>query len=514
MQNRPYDYKIDIWALGCVLYHLTNFEPPFIGENLISLGYNIVNKAPKALNSMYSLRLANFIFRLLEKNPGKRPKVMDLIREIEVSSRKTAREEKKSEKIEVSNEKEYLILKKNIMEERANKYRKIHEKFNKIEGEKIEKNASVPVFPEKKNSENNNNNNNFYKFDSFSQIKTNKNSGNFIKNPNPIENNNELEDKLPEEKKEARNIIIEKNEWFFDRKTEKSPLINENIQEKNKKNQDPLQNNFMNIKTDNNNNNNQEKLQNNDFLSRKITEIDQKEQLSEKRPKQEKKSKKEKKIHTIFEIKNPKNINCFIFRDKNPHTFKSRPVSATFKPNLRSSENFYPQIKKLQQQNQENLSKSPEIPANLQKLAEQQRNPIKKFSDYEESLENVSKSPFLMRPKSAMLQYSRQFKENNNLQEIKKSKIVENHRISNNKGENITNNNNFEEYSQTKGIKPQLKYDGNYIDNDETKKYRNSEIFKENAGEGIPHRGLIRPQTAVIRGDNTQRKKLTIYDLF
>ena len=507
MQNRPYDYKIDIWALGCVLYHLTNFEPPFIGENLISLGFNIVNKPPKPLNSMYSLRLANFIFRLLEKNPGKRPKVMDLIREIELSSRKTAREEKKNEKIEVSNEKEYLILKKNIMEEKANKYRKIHEKFNKIE-----KNASVPEFPEKKMSENNNN----YKLESFSQIKTNKNSGNFIKNANQIENNNELEEKLPVEKKEAKNITIEKNEWFFDKKTEKSPLISENIQEKNKKSQDPIQNNFMNIKTDNNNNNNQDKLQNNGFLSKKITEIDQKEQLSEQRPaKQEKKSKKEKKIHTIFEIKNPKNINCFIFPDKNPHTFKSRPVSATFKPNLRSSENFYPQIKKLQQQNLENLPKSPEIPQNLQKLPEQQRNPVKKFSDYEESVENVSKSPFLMRPKSAMLQYSRQFKENNNLQEIKKSKIVENQRISINKAENIMNNNNLEEYSQTKGIKPQLKYDGNYIDNDETKKYRNSEIFKENAAEGIPqHRGLIRPQTSVIRGDNTQRKKLTIYDLF
>ena len=504
MQNRPYDYKIDIWALGCVLYHLTNFEPPFIGENLISLGYNIVNKPPKPLNSMYSIRLANFIFRLLEKNPGKRPKVMDLIREIELSSRKTAREEKKNEKIEVSNEKEYLILKKNIMEEKANKYRKIHEKFNKIEGEKIEKIASVPVFPEKKNNENNNNN--IYKFESFSQIKNNKNSGNFTKNPNPVEkDNNELEEKLPVEKN------IEKKEWFFDKKTEKSPVKNENIQEKNKKSQDPLQNNFMNIKTDNNNNNNPEKLQNNEFLSRKITEIDQKEQLSEQRPKPEKKSKKEKKIHTIFEIKNPKNINCFIFHDKNPHNFKSRPVSATFKPNLRSSENFYPQIKKLQQQNQENLSKSPEIPANLQKLQEKQRNPVKKLSDYEENMDNVSKSPFLMRPKSAMLQYSRQFKENNNFQEIRKSKKVENPRISNNKEENIPNNNNFEEYSQTKGIKPQLKYDGNYIDNDETKKYRNSEIFN---GEGIPHRGLIRPQTAVIRGDNTQRKKLTIYDLF
>lgn len=36
--NKPYDSKIDVWALGCVLYHLANLETPFLGENLISLG--------------------------------------------------------------------------------------------------------------------------------------------------------------------------------------------------------------------------------------------------------------------------------------------------------------------------------------------------------------------------------------------------------------------------------------------------------------------------------------------
>jgi len=172
VQNRPYDYKIDVWALGCVLYHLTNLEPPFIGENLISLGYNIVNKPPKPLNVMYSIRLSNFIFRLLEKNPGKRPRVADLLREIEISYKKTTREEKKREKIEVSNEKEYLMLKRNILEEKGMKYKKIHEKYNKIiekNEEKIQKNTSIPVFSEYLN----NNNNNLNKFESFSQIKMN-----------------------------------------------------------------------------------------------------------------------------------------------------------------------------------------------------------------------------------------------------------------------------------------------------------------------------------------------------
>ena len=41
--------KVDIWAIGCVLYHLACLEPPFSGDNLISLGNNIVNKHPKNL---------------------------------------------------------------------------------------------------------------------------------------------------------------------------------------------------------------------------------------------------------------------------------------------------------------------------------------------------------------------------------------------------------------------------------------------------------------------------------
>lgn len=57
VQHLPYDFKViieltwkvDIWAFGCVIFHLAALEPPFIGENLINLGYNIVNKPPKPL---------------------------------------------------------------------------------------------------------------------------------------------------------------------------------------------------------------------------------------------------------------------------------------------------------------------------------------------------------------------------------------------------------------------------------------------------------------------------------
>ena len=31
-KNKPYSYKSDVWALGCVLYELTCLKPPFAAE--------------------------------------------------------------------------------------------------------------------------------------------------------------------------------------------------------------------------------------------------------------------------------------------------------------------------------------------------------------------------------------------------------------------------------------------------------------------------------------------------
>ena len=70
---------MDIWALGCVLYHLATLEPPFYGENLITLGYNIVHKFPKPIGNMYSHKLSAFIFKLLEKSPTNRPRIHDIL---------------------------------------------------------------------------------------------------------------------------------------------------------------------------------------------------------------------------------------------------------------------------------------------------------------------------------------------------------------------------------------------------------------------------------------------------
>lgn len=43
VKQKPYDFKVDIWGIGCCLYHIARFCPPFNGDNLIALGNNIGN---------------------------------------------------------------------------------------------------------------------------------------------------------------------------------------------------------------------------------------------------------------------------------------------------------------------------------------------------------------------------------------------------------------------------------------------------------------------------------------
>lgn len=79
VKHKPYDYKVDIWALGCVLYTLAKQQPPFSAENLITLGMYIVNKEPDPLPAVYSIQLNEFIFKLLAKQPIDRPSSSSLI---------------------------------------------------------------------------------------------------------------------------------------------------------------------------------------------------------------------------------------------------------------------------------------------------------------------------------------------------------------------------------------------------------------------------------------------------
>ena len=71
IKYEKYDYKADIWGLGCVLYLLATLNHPFEGKNIVTLGQNILQTDPKPIKN-YTPELQAFIFKMLEKNPVKR----------------------------------------------------------------------------------------------------------------------------------------------------------------------------------------------------------------------------------------------------------------------------------------------------------------------------------------------------------------------------------------------------------------------------------------------------------
>jgi len=83
VKSQPYDHKIDIWAVGCALYHLAVLEPPFSGDNLIALGNAIATRKPqKLIPAVYSMKFRSFVEKLMNKNPFERPNATEAIEKI------------------------------------------------------------------------------------------------------------------------------------------------------------------------------------------------------------------------------------------------------------------------------------------------------------------------------------------------------------------------------------------------------------------------------------------------
>lgn len=53
-EEKPYNEKSDVWALGCVLYEMCNQKPPFDASNQGALILKIIKGKYVPLNSCYS----------------------------------------------------------------------------------------------------------------------------------------------------------------------------------------------------------------------------------------------------------------------------------------------------------------------------------------------------------------------------------------------------------------------------------------------------------------------------
>ena len=78
-EDKPYDYKCDIWSVGCILYELCTHHPPFRGTSLRDLYQNVMKGRYEPISNAYSSDLRNFIGKMLILDPRKRPTVNDLL---------------------------------------------------------------------------------------------------------------------------------------------------------------------------------------------------------------------------------------------------------------------------------------------------------------------------------------------------------------------------------------------------------------------------------------------------
>ena len=79
-KGEPYNFKSDIWMIGCVLFELMTLELPFTGNNLPNIMNNIIYKPiPDISNLNYSDELKFLCVNLLKKNMNERISLNDII---------------------------------------------------------------------------------------------------------------------------------------------------------------------------------------------------------------------------------------------------------------------------------------------------------------------------------------------------------------------------------------------------------------------------------------------------
>ena len=72
-EDKPYNDKSDVWALGCILYELCTYHHPFTAKSQGGLILKILNENPKPINDYYSKDLKHLIKVIFNKDYQKRP---------------------------------------------------------------------------------------------------------------------------------------------------------------------------------------------------------------------------------------------------------------------------------------------------------------------------------------------------------------------------------------------------------------------------------------------------------
>ncbi|NXJ97655.1 NEK4 kinase, partial [Corythaixoides concolor] len=104
--HKPYNYKSDVWALGCCVYEMATLKHAFNAKDMNSLVYRIIEGKLPPMPKDYSPQLVEIIRTMLSKKPEERPSVKSILRQpyikhqislfLEATKAKAARSHKKT----------------------------------------------------------------------------------------------------------------------------------------------------------------------------------------------------------------------------------------------------------------------------------------------------------------------------------------------------------------------------------------------------------------------------------
>lgn len=122
--NKNYDFKSDIWSLGCLIYEITTLKPPFRGTSMKNLYDKVTRGIFDPIPKIFSNNLSEIINSMIKIDPKLRPSCDEILKMILI----------KNENLHPSFPKTYTFDSKNIYHQFKNFYNENHHNYE-IKGE-------------------------------------------------------------------------------------------------------------------------------------------------------------------------------------------------------------------------------------------------------------------------------------------------------------------------------------------------------------------------------------------
>lgn len=95
--GNPYDTRVDIWALGCVIHELAALKPPFSAATHTVLADRIMRTPATAIPAHFSIELQHLISQMLQKRAQARPYIDQVLSYPAVRVRVELREQRQQQ---------------------------------------------------------------------------------------------------------------------------------------------------------------------------------------------------------------------------------------------------------------------------------------------------------------------------------------------------------------------------------------------------------------------------------